>query len=102
MSVGRLSRMAFGKIRGASAGRIGKGSSSMPTTASAYCLDAPRSHLASTALDQIAEGEMVVTRKVLHGTHHGTFQGIEPTGRWIEINLIDIVRVSNGRIVEHW
>jgi predicted ester cyclase len=53
-------------------------------------------------LDQVAEGDRVVTRKVFHGTHRGSFQGIEPTGREVEINLIDIVRVADGQIVEHW
>jgi predicted ester cyclase len=40
----------------------------------------------------------VVTRKVFHGTHQGPFQGIEPTGREVEIH----VSVRNGQIVEHW
>lgn len=56
----------------------------------------------ATILDQIAEGDKVVTRKVFHGRHTGEFQGIEPTGREVEINVIDIVRVNEGRIVEHW
>jgi len=52
--------------------------------------------------DQIAEGDKVVTRKVFTGTHRGAFQGIEPTGRPVEIHVIDIVRVAGGQIVEHW
>jgi predicted ester cyclase len=56
----------------------------------------------ATILDQVAEGDKVVTRKVFHGTHLGPFQGIGPTGREVEIHLIDIVRVADGRIVEHW
>ena len=53
-------------------------------------------------LDQVAEGDKVVTRKVFRGTHAGAFQGIEPTGAEVEIHVIDIVRVEDGRIVEHW
>jgi predicted ester cyclase len=53
-------------------------------------------------LDQIADGDKVVTRKVFTGTHSGPFQGIPPTGRDVEIHVIDIVRVADGRIVEHW
>jgi predicted ester cyclase len=53
-------------------------------------------------LDQIAEGDKVVTRKVFRGTHRGAFNGIEPTGADVEIHVIDIVRVDEGRIVEHW
>jgi predicted ester cyclase len=56
----------------------------------------------ATILDQICEGDKVVTRKVFTGTHVGAFQGIEPTGREVEIHCIDIVRVADGRIVEHW
>jgi len=56
----------------------------------------------ATILDQIAEGDKVVTRKVFRGTHTGPFQGIAPTGRDVEIHVIDIVRVSEGQVVEHW
>jgi predicted ester cyclase len=56
----------------------------------------------ATILDQIAEGDKVVTRKVFHGTHEGDLWGIPPTGREVEIHVIDIVRVEDGRIVEHW
>lgn len=42
-------------------------------------------------LDQIAQGDKVVTR-----------MGIPPTGRRVEIHVIDIVRLVDGRIVEHW
>ncbi|WP_037502212.1 ester cyclase [Solirubrobacter soli] len=53
-------------------------------------------------LDQVSEGDKVVTRKVFRGTHAGAFNGIEPTGAEVEIHVIDIVRVDGGRIVEHW
>jgi predicted ester cyclase len=53
-------------------------------------------------LDQIAEGDKVVTRKVFRGKHSGSFQGIEPSGADVEIHVIDIVRVHDGKIVEHW
>jgi predicted ester cyclase len=60
------------------------------------------SGFAAEILDQVAEGDKVVTRKVFTGTHTGPFGGIEPTGRAVEIHVIDIVRVADGRIVEHW
>jgi predicted ester cyclase len=53
-------------------------------------------------LDMLAEGDKVVTRKVFHGTHTGDFQGIAPTGIAVDIHVIDIVRVADGQIVEHW
>lgn len=52
--------------------------------------------------DQIAEADKVVTRKVFHGTHRGELMGIPPTGREVQIEVIDIVRVEDGQIVEHW
>lgn len=52
--------------------------------------------------DQIAEGDKVVTRKVFHGTHRRELMGIAPTGREVQIEVIDIVRIEGGQIVEHW
>ncbi|MBW8886831.1 MAG: ester cyclase [Fibrobacteres bacterium] len=53
-------------------------------------------------LDQIAEGDKVTTRKVLRGTHSGEFLGVAPTGKTVAINVIDIIRLRDGRYVEHW
>jgi predicted ester cyclase len=53
-------------------------------------------------LDMVVEGDKVVTRKVFRGRHDGDFQGIPATGRDVEIHVIDIVRVHDGQIVEHW
>ncbi len=52
--------------------------------------------------DIIAEEDRVVTRVTGKGTHAGTWMQIEPTGTVIEVKGINIDRVSNGRIVEHW
>lgn len=52
--------------------------------------------------DVIAEGEKVVARVTLTGTHQGEFLGIPPTGKQIEVGTIDIVRVADGKLVEHW
>ena len=52
--------------------------------------------------DQIAEDGKVVTRKSFVGTHRGTLFGVPPTERDVHIDLIDIVRVSDAKIVEHW
>jgi predicted ester cyclase len=53
-------------------------------------------------LDQLAEDDRVMTRKVFRGVHTGEFAGIPPTGREVEIHVIDIVRIVDGRIAEHW
>ena len=55
-----------------------------------------------TVEDMIAEGDEVATRKTFHGTHQGEFMGIPPTGQQVSIGLIDIVRIADGRVVEHW
>ena len=55
-----------------------------------------------TVEDMIAEGDKVATRKTFHGTHQGEFMGIPPTGQQVSIGLIDIVRIVDGRVVEHW
>jgi predicted ester cyclase len=54
-----------------------------------------------TVEDMIAEGDRVATRKTFRGTHQGAFMGLPPTGKPVEIGLIDIVRVAADRIVEH-
>jgi serine phosphatase RsbU (regulator of sigma subunit) len=56
-----------------------------------------------SADDQIADGDKVVTRVTLRGTHRGMFRGTAPTGRRVEINGITIFRFSSeGKVVESW
>lgn len=52
--------------------------------------------------DMVAEGDRVVTRVTGRGTHGGSWQGIPPTGRVIEVRGINIDRLEGGKIVEHW
>ena len=52
--------------------------------------------------DVIAEGDRVAARVTMRGTHRGTFQGIASTGKRVEVRAIDMFRISNGKIVEHW
>ena len=52
--------------------------------------------------DQIEEGDRVVTRFTLRGTQTGDFMGIPPTGRRVELSGIQIERIVDGKIVEHW
>ncbi len=58
--------------------------------------------LRHTIEDQIAEGDRVVTRLTNRGTHRGEIMGVQPTGSATAFGVIDISRVSNGRIVEEW
>lgn len=52
--------------------------------------------------DLIAAGDRVVTRVAGAGTHEGEWMGIEPTGAVVRVRGINIDRVEEGRIVEHW
>ena len=56
-----------------------------------------------TIEDQIAEGDKVVTRVTVRGTHQGAFRGMAPTGNEVEIHGIAIFRFSpEGKVVETW
>ena len=52
--------------------------------------------------DQIAEGDMVVTRWVACGTHRGEFLGVPPTGNQMTVTGIEFDRVIDGKIDEAW
>ncbi len=52
--------------------------------------------------DLVAEGDRVVGRYTLRGTHHGDFLGIPPSGNAITVSNIHIMRIVDGKIVEHW
>lgn len=52
--------------------------------------------------DQIAEGDKVSTRKTIHATHSGEFMGIAATGKKVKIEIMDIIRLRNGKYVDHW
>lgn len=49
----------------------------------------------------VVEGEFVVTAGTYRGTHLGELMGIAPTHREIELAVMHVDRVENGRIVEH-
>jgi predicted ester cyclase len=52
--------------------------------------------------DMVAEGEKLVTRYTVHGTHNGELMGIPPTGRQVSIGGIAMDRFEDGQSVEHW
>ena len=53
-------------------------------------------------LDMIAEGDKVVARVNITGVHTGNFFGIPATGKRVEFSGVYMVRIENGKIVEHW
>jgi len=58
--------------------------------------------LHATVEDQIAEGDKVVTRWSVQGTHRGMFRGHSPTGNQMTITGIVIDRIIDGKVVEGW
>jgi predicted ester cyclase len=51
---------------------------------------------------QVAAGDVVSTFKVFTGVHVGDFLGIPASGQRVELPVQDMVRMRNGKIVEHW
>jgi predicted ester cyclase len=60
------------------------------------------SDLHVTVEDLIAEGDKVVSRNSVTGTHTGDYMGHAPTGKSVTYNEIFIFRFANGRISETW
>ncbi|HZR01197.1 MAG TPA: ester cyclase [Chloroflexota bacterium] len=52
--------------------------------------------------DLIAEGDKVVARTTMRGTHLGDFFGIPATGRSVTLPGVHVLRIADGRIAEHW
>jgi predicted ester cyclase len=50
----------------------------------------------------VAEGDRVVTKKTFTGTHTAELNGIPPTGKRVSITYVDILRLRDGKIIEHW
>lgn len=60
------------------------------------------SGLSVTIHDQIAEVDLVTTRKSISGVHEGALFGIAATHRRVQIDVIDVVRIQDERYAEHW
>jgi hypothetical protein len=50
--------------------------------------------------DMIAEGDKLVVRNTVTGTHWGEYLGLPPTGESVTYNEIFIFRLVNGRVAE--
>ena len=55
-----------------------------------------------TIEETIADGDKVVCRCTMQGTHLGEFMGIPATGKKVSISGIDIAHFAGGKGVEHW
>ncbi|MBN1189334.1 MAG: ester cyclase [Dehalococcoidales bacterium] len=50
----------------------------------------------------MAEGDTVMMYSTTTATHLGEWMGIPPTGNKIEFDVVDIIRIEDGKIAEHW
>jgi steroid delta-isomerase-like uncharacterized protein len=55
-----------------------------------------------TVEDLVEEGDKIVSRQTVTGTHQGEYMGLPPSGRAVTYNEIFIVRFAGGRIAETW
>jgi steroid delta-isomerase-like uncharacterized protein len=55
-----------------------------------------------TVTPALADGDLEAARAVLGGTHQGEFMGIPATGSTVEFETIDIIRLEDGKVAEHW
>jgi steroid delta-isomerase-like uncharacterized protein len=58
--------------------------------------------LKSTIEDITADGDKVWARLTVQGTNKGSFMGAPPTSKKVNFEVMDVVRISDGKIVEHW
>ena len=58
--------------------------------------------LHSTIEDMVSEGDKVVLRWRIEGTHTGEFMGVAPSNMKITLGVTEIFRVANGQLVEAW
>lgn len=52
--------------------------------------------------DFVAEGEKVLVRLRVQATHTSAFGDMAPTGRRIDIGVLDLFQIRDGVLVEHW
>jgi steroid delta-isomerase-like uncharacterized protein len=50
----------------------------------------------------IAQGDIVVVRLLIRGTHRDEFLGVPATGRGVNIQSVDTFRLADGKITEQW
>jgi steroid delta-isomerase-like uncharacterized protein len=50
----------------------------------------------------LADGDLEAAHVVLTGTHKGELMGVAATGKTVEFGSIDIIRVEDGKVAEHW
>jgi steroid delta-isomerase-like uncharacterized protein len=54
------------------------------------------------AREVLGDGDLVSARFVFTGTHEGEFMGLPATGKRVEVEGFDMVRLRDGQVTEHW
>jgi predicted ester cyclase len=52
--------------------------------------------------DLVAEGEKVLARLHVKGTHGGNLMGVPATGRKIDVAVLDLFQIRDSKLIEHW
>jgi C-1 hydroxylase len=50
----------------------------------------------------VAERDLVSTRMTARATHQAEFMGVPASGKEITCSVMGLIRISNGKIIEHW
>jgi steroid delta-isomerase-like uncharacterized protein len=58
--------------------------------------------LKTTVHDISADGDKVWMYSSMSGTMKGDFMGMKPTGKSFDVEAFDLVRIADGKFVEHW
>jgi predicted ester cyclase len=53
-------------------------------------------------LDMVAEGNFVCFQGEITAKHTGEFLGIPPTNNDLKVPVLEVVRLADGQIKEHW
>lgn len=50
----------------------------------------------------LVDGDLEAARVIISGTHRGELMGVAATGKAVEFESLDIIRVEDGKVAEHW
>ncbi|HET7438096.1 MAG TPA: ester cyclase [Nitrospira sp.] len=77
-----------------------RGPREMKEHVSGWLMSLPDLHFSVEQM--FAEQDRVVSQLMMEGTHQGPWMGISPTGKRLQIRMITIHRIADGKIVEDW
>jgi len=67
-----------------------------------HILRAGFSNIKVDIYEQVAERDLVTSRKKITGIHTGSIFGIPASNKHVVIHVIDMIRIKNGKYAEHW